>query len=241
MLKQKNTTFLVVIFLLAVLLLTAGSFLKQADSSGLACPNGQIVADLLAPIKEGENNSEVLSSYCVDVHEETEIQILEPVDPDTFTDSFSIRVKTEPNETLIGPSISNEYRCVSILEPIAEGETESKVIAEYCSSQTINEVGGVDLSSAYLIAKFYDRTNFRSLLREYYALNPCSIGISYGRNDLADDSLDNRFESGQSFSSCNTIEVFDFVDHTGATYACGPNCSSFYALNNNVTSWRVKN
>lgn len=241
MFKQKRITILLVILLLVGLLLTAGRFLKQTVSTGLTCPNGQVVADLIAPIKEGENNSEVLSRFCVEPHEETEKQILEPIDPDTFTNRTSIKVELEPNETLMGPSISTEYRCVSILEPIAEGETESKLIAEHCSSQTINEVGGVDLSSAYLIAKFYDRTNFRSLLREYYALNPCSIGISYGRNDLADDNLDNRFESGQSFSSCNTIEVFDFVDHTGATYACGPNCSSFYALNNNVTSWRVKN
>jgi len=71
------------------------------------------------------------------------------------------------------------------------------------------------------------------------AIDTCSPGVSYGVNQLP-STLDNKYESGKAYSSCDQIEVFDFANHQGATYACGASCSSFYALNKDVTSWRVR-
>jgi hypothetical protein len=240
MFTKKKTLLIVVPLILIGLLLTAWASSNQ-NGEAHTCPTGFVSATLLEPIPEGGNNSKVISEWCVEKNEDpTSIQMLDPIDPSTHKiEDVQVDI-TDRNETVMGPSIGEGYRCVTLLEPIADGETESKVLGEVCSNQTINEIAGVDLNSAYLIAKFYDRTNYRTMLKEYFGPIPCSTGVSYGRNDLADDGLDNKFESGSAFSSCNAIEVFDFVNHTGATYACGANCSSFYALNNAVTSWRVK-
>lgn len=238
--KKKNILFLISLSLI-VLAFTAWVPVDQ-EEQGHSCPPGFASAALLEPIPENGSSSKVLSEWCVEVNEDpSSSQFLEPRDPSSFQTEESEIFINEENETVMGPSLSESYRCVVLLEPIAEGETESKVLGEVCSNNAINEIGGIDLSSSYLVAKFYDRTDYRSLLKEYYGSIPCSSGVSYGRNDLSDDKLDNKFESGSAFSSCNHIEVFDFANHSGVTYACGANCSSFYALNNAVTSWRVTN
>jgi len=240
MLKQKNLVLVVAILLMAGLAISAWSFTHKSGD-GLVCPPGYTPAVLLDPIQEGENNSKVVSETCIETSEEVSVEFLEPVDPATYKMLEPSDLVTETNETIMGPSEAAGYRCVVLLEPIADGATESKIIDEVCSDKRITELGGIELNSAYLIAKFYDRTNYRSLLKEYYGSIPCSSGVSYGRNNLADDGFDNRYESGSAYSSCNLIEVFDFINHTGPTYACGANCSTFYALNNAVSSWRVKN
>jgi hypothetical protein len=91
----------------------------------------------------------------------------------------------------------------------------------------------------YLIAKFYDNPNYGSLLIEYYGAYPCSQGYSYGRPDLRADGVNNQFASGQGFSTCNLITVYDFYNYSGPFYACGPDCPTFYALNDAVSSWRI--
>lgn len=238
--KYKNSIVAMVILLLAVLVVAGWTPNVRAEEANQPCPAGYYSAALLEPIKEGENNSKVISETCMESNESVSVQMLDPVDPASYESQDLSKIVTEKNETVMGPSVADGFRCVALLEPIAEGATESKIVAEVCSDQTISSIGGVDLNSAYLIAKFYDRTDYRSMLKEYYGAIPCSSGVSYGKNDLADDGFDNRYESGSAFSSCDIIEVFDFINHTGATYACGANCSSFYALNNAVTSWRVK-
>jgi len=239
--KKTNITIVIVLLLLVGVLVTASASSRQ-ERQEHSCPPGFTSAALLEPIPEGGNSSKVLSEWCVEANEDPSfVQMLDPVDPAAFQVEDNNHSLVETNEIVMGPSLAEGYRCVVLLEPIAEGETESKIIGEVCSDKSINEINGVDLSSVYLIAKFYDRTNYKTMLKEYFGSIPCSPGVSYGRNDLADDGLDNRFESGSAFSSCNAIEVFDFVNHTGPTYACGANCPSFYALNNAVSSWRVKN
>ena len=122
------------------------------------------------------------------------------------------------------------------LEPIRPGEQFSRASEPICSAGPIDTVNGVPLASSYLITKFYDRTNYRTLLVEYYGASDC-LSASYGVADLP-DSLDNKFESGRAYSQCNTIYVYDFNNYGGPSYSCGPNCATFYALNNFVSSWR---
>jgi hypothetical protein len=145
-------------------------------------------------------------------------------------------VSTERSETVRGPSQETAYRCVSYLEPLQPGEETSKESKMVCSTGTISSIDGKSLDSSFLIAKFYDNTN--SLLIEYYGPSACSDSISYGKTTLPSD-LDNKFASGKVFSDCNLIYVYDFANYSGPSYTCGPNCSSFYALNNYVSSWRT--
>jgi len=147
-------------------------------------------------------------------------------------------VPTERSETVRGPSQETAYRCVSYLEPLQPGEETSKESKMVCSTGTISSIDGKSLDSSFLIAKFYDNTNYGSLLIEYYGPSACSDSISYGKTTLPSD-LDNKFASGKVFSDCNLIYVYDFANYSGPSYTCGPNCSSFYALNNYVSSWRT--
>ena len=137
-----------------------------------------------------------------------------------------------------GASDDAVYRCVIYLEPIKPGETSSKASEPVCTIGSVDEVDGISLDSSYLITKFYNWTNYLYLLVEYYGGSACSPSIAYGVTDLP-DYLDNKFASGQAFSDCDHINVYDFNNYSGPSYPCGANCSSFYALNDHVSSWTV--
>jgi hypothetical protein len=147
-------------------------------------------------------------------------------------------VPTEKSETVRGPSQETAYGWVSYLEPLQPGEETSKESKMVCSTGAISSIDGISLDSSFLIAKFYDNTNYGSLLIEYYGPSACSDSISYGKTTLPGD-LDNKIALGKVFSDCNLIYVYDFANYSGPSYSCGPNCSSFYALNNYVSSWRT--
>ncbi len=142
------------------------------------------------------------------------------------------------NGIVRGPSGETEYRCVVLLEPIQPGEQFSKASEPVCSRGAIDSINGVSLDSLYLITKFYDRTDYRNLLVEYYGASPCSPTASYGVPDLP-DNLDNKFASGKAYSDCDHIHVHDHNGYEPPSYPCGANCPIFYALNDAVSSWET--
>lgn len=230
------------LFVIAALLLAGGLGLAvmagravQAGSTEPPCPPGYVEYTVLDPIQPGEQGSKVVEHGCRPAPEEVETVVLEPMRPEELE-----RPAYQPTETspiVRGPSDSDEYRCVVVLKPLEEGGGASEPV---CSSGRIESVDGVALESLYLIAKFYDNTDYGALLKEYYGPYPCSAGYSYGRPDLRDDGVDNQFASGKGYSSCDRITVYDWHNYTGAEYSCGPNCSTFGALNNEVSSWKIE-
>ena len=194
---------------------------------------GQVI---LEPRRPGEQSSKVISERLVAYPSDVEEVVLEPMRPEDLEPPEYKPTGTSP--IVRGPSDSAEYRCVVLLEPIQPGEQFSKVVGTVCSRGPIDEINGVSLDSLYLIAKFYDRTNYRNLLREYFGASPCSPTVSYGIPDLPDD-LDNRFASGKVYSNCDNLYVYDFDHYQGPSYHCGPECWSFYALNDEVSSWET--
>lgn len=236
--KTKNVVLALVMILTGALITASAT--KVASQEGLNCPAGYFAAQLLEPIREGETGSRVLSEECVPINREGAEMFLEPLDANAPASLPEWTNQGEDvNGIVKGPSNSTNYRCVILLDPIKDGEDESRILGEVCSEGEITEINGYSLQSYYLIAKFYDNTNYGGFEQEYYGSIPCSPGVSYGVNQLP-TTLDNKFESGKAYSSCDQIEVFDFANHQGTTFACGASCSSFYALNNNFTSWRVK-
>jgi hypothetical protein len=189
---------------------------------------------VLEPIRPGEQSSKVISETLVARPSDVEQVVLEPMHPEDLE-----RPAYKPTETspiVRGPSDSPEYRCVVVLKPLEEGGKASEPV---CGRGLIESVNGVSLESSYLIAKFYDNTNYGDLLIEYYGAEPCSPTVSYGRPDLREDGVDNRFASGEGFSSCDLITVYDGYNYTGPEYSCGPRCWTFYALNDHVSSWEA--
>ncbi len=248
MLKKKVLFIVMVMGVLLLAGITAVSFaqtiMDTAPTQAVNDPSSEPdthCATVLEPIQPGETESKVVQTTCgIEEAAAAEMEMLEPMNPQDF-------VPADPewadqgemvNGIVEGVSEETAYRCVVFLEPMQSGEQSSKASEPVCAKGVIDSVDGVSLASSFLVARFYDNTNYGSLLQEYYGPTACSATTSYGVNALP-SSLDNKFESGRSYSNCDHISVFDFVNHTGATYACGANCSSFYALNNAVTSWKV--
>lgn len=201
-------------------------------------------AGLSRGVTRAQGGTIVLEPWAVELDsgdENFETVVLEPIQPG----DEGWTVEPEPvaqgeavNGIVRGPSNETGYRCVVLLEPVRPGEQFSKASEPVCSDGRVDTVNGVSLDSSYLIAKFYDRTNYTTLLVEYYGSSACSPTISYGVPDLP-DNLDNRFASGHAYSNCDHIYVYDFNNYSGPSYSCGANCPSFYALNDEVSSWRT--
>ncbi len=209
----------------------------NANTTESPCPPGFVESVVLEPIRSGEQGSEVVERSCRPADEAVEAIVLEPLSKEEAEALDRPYQPTETSPIVRGPSDSDEYRCVVVLKPLEEGGEASEPV---CGKGRIEVVDGVSLQSLYLIAKFYDNTNYGSLLKEYYGQYPCSAGYSYGKPDLRVDGVDNRFASGQGFSSCDRITVYDWYDYTGPQYSCGPNCSTFGALNDEVSSWKIE-
>jgi hypothetical protein len=230
---RKRTALLMTVGL-AVLAGLVGTFLVVRAESDPEDGVSWVSQVILAPIRPGETGSKVVSERLVARPSDVEEVVLEPMRPEELE-----RPAYEPTETSLlvrGPSDSSKYRCVVVLKPLEEGGKASEPV---CGKGSIESVNGVALESLYLIAKFYNDTEYQGLLTEYYGQYPCSSGYSYGRPDLRDDAVDNEFASGEGFSSCDLITLHDWYNYTGPKYACGPNCEKLYALNDAVSSWKV--
>ena len=173
----------------------------------MECPPGYAQVVNLEPIQAGDSSSTTSNVSCEPIVQ-AQVEFLEPIKPGDEGWEIKPYEPTEKSEVVFGPSQESVYRCVFFLEPIQPGEQESKESEPVCSSGLIDSINGISLDSSYLIAKFYDNTNYGSLLVEYYGPSGCSASVSYGKTTLPSD-LDNKFASGQSFSDCDVIEVFD--------------------------------
>jgi len=225
------------ILLLAGGLIGAG-LTRAARSEDVGdCPPGYTRVVQIEPLQPGEKDSKTMDLGCQPIGKVATV-VLEPLSPEEARESTPQPTGISP--IVRGPSDSPEYRCVVVLEPLREGETTSQALEPVCGKGPITTVNGIALDSLYLIAKFYDNSNYGSVLIEYYGAYPCSQGYSYGRPDLRADGVDNRFASGQGFSSCDLITVYDLYDYREPKYSCGPDCPSFYALNDEVSSWKIQ-
>lgn len=228
-----------VLLILGVVLLAGGLLFLALISRDAQAAAGEFPCSmLLEPIRPGEQASRIVEIICSSNEpSEVESAFLEPLKPG---EGIPPTPETGDlvNGVVRGPSTELRYRCVVLLEPVQPGESFSKAREPVCSTGPIEAIDGVSLDASYLIARFYDSVDFANPLIEYYGSSACSSTDSYGIADLP-DNLDNKFESGRGYSNCDLIHVYDFNNYGGPSYSCGANCTSFHALNNNVSSWRV--
>ena len=128
--------------------------------------------------------------------------------------------------------------CHVLLEPLQPGKSISNILMEQCGTSSQLTLFG--LNTTYLIANFYDNINYGTELIYYYGSYMCSSSISYGVSQVS-ASVDNRISSGSGYSGCNNIYVYDLANYAGDSASCFANCSSFGALNDRVSSWKVTN
>lgn len=210
---------------------------EAVAGDGGVCPPGYVLRSVFGSMQEDGEASTIIEQRCEpDVYADE--MYLNPIRPGDEGWEIEPYQPVEQAPMVRGPGAEDVYRCVVFLEPLQPGSDLSRSSAPFCSTGKIDVVDGHSLDSSYLIARFYDNTNYTTLLIEYYGASPCSSTISYGVTALP-DNLGNRFASGRSYSNCNRIYVYDFPTNDGPSYTCGPDCSSFFALNNNVRSWRT--
>ncbi len=152
----------------------------------------------------------------------------------------SLHVNAYTKLTYVDPisGLEKTYVCYVLLEPVRPGSSESKVLASECSQDSHKP--SFDLHQQYLIARYFDDTNFKNVLIYYYGPALCSSDISYAVKSL-EEAYNNKFSSGSGYSGCNNISVFDLTSFGGDSYSCFANCSSFGALNDRVSSWKITN
>ncbi|MCL7453406.1 MAG: hypothetical protein M8467_10205 [Anaerolineae bacterium] len=234
-----------VLFFVGILLLAGGALgvglnKTLAGTTDAECPEGYARVALLEPILPGAQDSKVSDLGCQPIADAERVMLepIRPGDEDWVVEDKPIDQGEAVNGIVRGPSRETDYRCVILLEPVQSGEQFSKASEPVCLRGAIDSISGVSLDSSYLIARFYDGTNYATLLVEYYGSSACSPTIEYGVADLP-DNLDNRFASGKAYSNCDHISVYDFNNYGAPLYPCGANCRSFYALNDNVSSWKT--
>ncbi len=128
--------------------------------------------------------------------------------------------------------------CNVFLEPLQPGNTTSSILGLNCGIKAY--LPDFEVNTTYFLASFFDKTNFDSVLIRYYGSSMCSSSISYGVSQVS-ASVDNRISSGSGYSGCNNIYVYDLANYAGDSASCFANCSSFGALNDRVSSWKVTN
>jgi len=102
-------------------------------------------------------------------------------------------------------------------------------------TQQILDSYGASTATSFLIGREYNNTNYVNLLLETFASSACT-STSGWQIGYVGDGLNDMFESGKGFSNCNWNYKYEHSQFGGARRECSPNCSSYQALNNQVSS-----
>jgi hypothetical protein len=163
------------------------------------------------------------------------------------------------------PGSPNELHCAYMLQPVGPGDTPGVIAAvpslmgcyESASeaifvgtggavrvperfagealTQEVLDAYGAESASQFLIGREYNNTNFINLLAEYFASAACTNSRGWQIAYVGDGHND-KFESGRGFSNCDWNYKYEHADFRGARRECSPNCSSYQALRNQVSS-----
>ncbi len=164
-----------------------------------------------------------------------------------LTSFFSISSKANANSIsepvpISEPKIGLESRnnCFILLEPVREHEEDSKVLEIICGLTKLELETKFQITTSYIVAKFYDDTNYNGLIVNFGGPERCSSSVAYSVSTMP-ASVNNRASSGSSYSGCYNIRVFDLTNFGGDSYACQDNCPSCGTLNERVSSWKISN
>jgi hypothetical protein len=81
----------------------------------------------------------------------------------------------------------------------------------------------------------WDGQNYTGSGVVYEVASTCTTTTSWVLNYVG-DTWNDRFESGKGYGGCNRNKKFEHADYGGAVRTCKPNCTSYEALNNEVSS-----
>jgi hypothetical protein len=158
------------------------------------------------------------------------VAFLEPVDYDAATDTVTAEIVD-----------GGCYATFSEALDAGSGGSIDVAASTSPADLTASMVASLDPSGPSadtLIGTEYDDTLFAGASRSYFAATGC--GQATYEVNVA-DNWNNRFESGEGFHNCDHNRKFQFQNQNGDSVLCTPDCSSYGALRNNVSSLRWKN
>lgn len=99
---------------------------------------------------------------------------------------------------------------------------------------------GVSTMASVAIGTEYNQTFYGGSSNTYFASSTCSSSTTW-EVDYVGNSWNDLFESGKGFGGCDRNRKFKASQFGGDSILCTPNCSSYGALNNEVSSLRWRN
>ena len=88
-----------------------------------------------------------------------------------------------------------------------------------------------------LIGTEYTADSYAGSSHSYFASSTCGAGTTWEVADVG-ASWNNNFESGKGFGGCDTNKKFAWQNFGGNVKTCTPNCATYGALQNDVSSLR---
>ena len=100
--------------------------------------------------------------------------------------------------------------------------------------------GGVTAMASVAIGTEYNHTLYGGSSSTYFASSTCSSSTTWEVSYVG-DSWNDFFESGKGFGGCDRNRKFKASQFGGDSILCTPNCATYGALNNEISSLRWRN
>jgi hypothetical protein len=95
---------------------------------------------------------------------------------------------------------------------------------------------GVTAAEDVLLGTEYENTGYAGISHNFFASSSCA-GTTWQVSNVG-AALNDRFESGKGFGTCDHNRKFEDADFGGSVVLCTPNCTTYGTLRNEVTSLR---
>jgi hypothetical protein len=149
-----------------------------------------------------------------------------------------IPISPKTDEGVISATLE-EGGCFPTLEEALEAGTGAQLALPEGTSPAELTSSLFDAPAALtsvLLGSEYDHTSFTGGSTNYFASSGCA-GTTWQVSNVG-PALNDTFESGIGFGTCDHNRKFEHADFGGAVALCTPNCSTYGSLRNKVTSLR---
>lgn len=160
-------------------------------------------------------------------------------DEDRHCVALLVPIAPKTEEGVISANLE-EGGCFPTLEEALETGTGAQLTlpAEISPAELAQALSDppVSASASVLLGTEYGSTGFAGGSTNYFGSSGCA-GTTWQVPNVG-AGVNDTFESGIGFGTCDHNRKFEHVDFGGAVVLCTPNCSTYGTLRNKVTSLR---
>lgn len=153
--------------------------------------------------------------------------------------AFLVPIAPKTEEGVIS-AVLEEGGCFPTLEEALEAGTGAQLaLPEGISPAELTSSlfdPPVEALASVLLGTEYNSTNFNGSSTNYFGSSGCA-GTTWQVSNIG-AGVNDTFESGVGFGTCDHNRKFEHADFGGAVVLCTPNCGTYGTLRNKVTSLR---